>query len=1173
MYVEARKRLADWLRRQLIGPAGEGRLGMSPLDRYPTGVLHPVDPPVSGIDPATAGGGESEPALLDEQEEAAPADGEADGRQAFAQPARRRRYVPPSSVGFSCFVRGEVRLSITCSAAVYRDAGAGERDFVDRDEAGRFLPGEYTRIQLPERTVQWSSATARGESRVAIWEGQARAGVDVRARPHRDGRIVTVTLCNRDALDPDVPPRLRMRDRVAKSLFEAGLSCVVESGELVEYPRVDPSLLTEEEQELELQYREQRIYAVGHGAATNWDVRPGGKARVWSDFMPEAEVPMMTVNPGGDDAVLRLSRLADASMADEPEQSVGADASPADEPGQFADADASPADEPGQFTDADASMADALERFVDGYAGWIAEQERAASELGSPNERTAAGRICGRMSLALDRMRGCVEMLRTDRKAADSFRLANRAMLDQMVQADRAGGKATEPGDYRWRPFQLAFLLTVMVSAIREEDDFRDVLDLIWFPTGGGKTEAYLGLIAFLIVWRRLKYPGSGGGTAAFMRYTLRLLTRQQFERAARMVCALELIRRRRPERLGEAPIDVGIWVGGEISPNRYDQAREVVEEIRDGKPGARYKLLMERCPWCGSPFDVTRGYRATEVEFHFHCTDPGCAFGTDPRPLPCNVVDDALYEHPPSLLIGTIDKFARVAWEERTGAFFGAGTDSRPPSRPPELVIQDELHLVTGPLGSVAGLYEAGLDTLIVRRGVRPKYVASTATIRMAREQVQRLYARDLAVFPPPGLSHDDTWFARTDRERPGRLYVGYLAPLLDQQHCLAPLAAVLLAAPRALFDTDTDRDALLDAWWTQVVYHGSLKGVGNSHNAFVTDIRDFGRRLAHELRETHDAGIGEAHDAGAGHAPDARDGESDGAPALPSLAGQPGESDTPGGELEGAPDRFRNPRIAQLTSRRTARENAETFQQLTNRQEDDACLDAVLATNMVSVGLDVARLALMIVNGQPLTTAEYIQATSRVGRAEVPGLVVANYHRHQARSLSHYESFRPYHESFYRFVEPGSVTPHTWQVRSRALHAALVIALRHVCEDLRSNTSAGHFDQDKPEVQAVIAELKRRCERAAAEPGQGRDATSRLGRDTASHLDRLARQWHDEARRCGQERRQLAYQAQAGEKNADRLLYTHGETRPGLWATLHSMRNVEGAGSLKVHDWPPRA
>ena len=552
------------------------------------------------------------------------------------------------------------------------------------------------------------------------------------------------------------------------------------------------------------------------------------------------------------------------------------------------------------------------------------------------------------------------------------------------------------------------------------------------------------------------------------------------------------------------------------------------MEKIRAGRTEARYDLLLERCSWCGTPFDATHGYHSTEEEFHFHCRDPECEFGADPRPLPCNVVDEALYEQPPSLLIGTIDKFARVAWEERTGAFFGAGTGSRPP----ELVIQDELHLITGPLGSVAGLYEAGLDTLLVRRGVRPKYIASTATIRMAREQVRRLYARELAVFPPPGLSYGDSYFARTDHGRPGRLYVGYLAPMLDQQHCMAPLAAALLAGPQAVFGADSDPDELLDAWWTLVVYHGSLKGVGNSHNVFMTGVRDIGRRLAGELHEALRTG----------HTGQSRD--------------SCGEVDFPSG-------RFRSPRVDQLTSRRTAQDNAETFQRLAYPREADGCLDAVLATNMVSVGLDVARLALMIVNGQPLTTAEYIQASSRVGRADVPGLVFANYYRHQARSLSHYETFRPYHESFYRFVEPSSVTPHTYQVRSRALHAALVIAVRHGCAGLRGNTSAGHFDRDAPEVGAIIAELQRRCERAAAEPGQGRD--------TASHLHRLAGEWHDEARRCEQERRQLNYQAPDNERSADRLLYTHGESRRGLWATLHSMRNVEGSGSLRVHDWPP--
>ena len=842
---------------------------MSPLDRYPTGVLHPIDPGRSGIDPALAGTEEGEGALLDDQDDTAPSDGTPDD-QPVAQPARRRRYVPPSSVGFSFFVRGNVCLSISPSAAVYQDRNPG------RGEGGRFQSPLYERSVLQDCAVTWTrSAAASNETSDPIWEG--RASMDIRARPHRGGLIVTVTLSNRNELDASAWGRERTRDRVEKSLFEARLECVIESGALVDYPRVDPSLLTEEEQELELQYRQQRIYAIGHGAAADWELKRGRPARIWSDFMPEAEVPLITVETLGEEGALSLVRLAAAPIPDE------------------------------------------LERFVDRYADWAAEQIRLASEFPDGKRRATANRICGRMRIAVERMRACIEMLRTDPLAEEAFRLANRAMLDQMRQADRVAGRDT--GSYRWRPFQLAFLLTTMESVIREQDPFREVLDLIWFPTGGGKTEAYLGLIAFLIVWRRLQHPSSGGGTCVLMRYTLRLLTRQQFERAARMVCALELIRRENPARLGEVPIDIGIWVGREISPNTFVQARDLVDEIRNGRPDARFKLLLERCPWCGTSFDVVLGYHATGDDFGFRCADPECALGVDSNPLPCNVVDEALYRRPPSLLVGTIDKFARLAWEERAGAFFGVSNGSRPP----ELVIQDELHLITGPLGSVAGLYEAGLEALLVQRGVRPKYVASTATIRMAEQQVRRLYARELAVFPPPGLSHDDSYFARADRGHPGRLYVGYLSPMLDQQRCLAPLAAALLAAPPAVFDGHPDRDALLDAWWTQVIYHGSLKGVGNSHNAFMTDVRDFGRWITGGREEQR------ANE----HEPD------------------------------GSAWRLQHAGVAQLTSRRPAEENAETFQRLTRSREADGCLDAVLATNMISVGLDVARLALMIVNG----------------------------------------------------------------------------------------------------------------------------------------------------------------------------------------------------------------
>ena len=1094
IYVEARQRLVDWLRRQLIGPAGHGNLRISPLDRFTTGVLFPVQPGVSGTDPAAAAPDDVDPEATSDEEEDPLGDADAPEGRPAARPVRRGRYVPPSAVGFSCFVRGAARLSVTVGAATYARVG-------DRDDEGRFRSLEYERNALPEQVVTWSGPES---SDASVWEGCA--GVDVRARPWLDGRILTVTLFNRQRLDRDEPARARAQDLAERSLFEARLECVVDAGELVEYPRVDPSLLTDEERELELQYADRRIHAVGHGAAVDWRVEPGRPARIRTAWMPAADTPLVTVDTGGD-AVLGIERLAEASRPDD------------------------------------------LARFAAGYGVWIGAQREAAARL--ETEREAASRICGRMEVALDRMQRAVELLRTDRVVAEAFRLANRAMLDQMRQADRIDGREAEPPGYRWRPFQLAFLLTVLESAVREDDDFRDVLDLIWFPTGGGKTEAYLGLVAFLVFWRRLRHPATGGGTAAFMRYTLRLLTRQQFERAARIVCAMERMRRADPARLGDEPITVGIWVGGEISPNRFAQAMERVADLVSARPAARHALLVERCPWCRTPFDAARGYDAREDDFHFHCTNRACAFGADERPLPCNVVDEALYRDPPSLLIGTIDKFARLAWETRAGAFFGLGGGRR--RRPPELVIQDELHLITGPLGSIAGLYEAGIDTLLARRGVRPKYVASTATIHMAREQVRRLYARDLAVFPPPGLSCDDSYFARTDRDRPGRLYVGYLAPMLDQRHSLAPLAAALLAGPLAAFDGDADRDALLDAWWTQVIYHGSLKDVGNSHNAFVTDVRACGRRLAGERAEAARLGLDEEGDApddprgGSGHrggGPDERGDGPDDRGATPASVG--------------VLERTRNPRIAQLTSMRTAQENARTFQQLLRPRGHGECLDAVLATNMVSVGLDVARLALMVVNGQPLTTAEYIQATSRVGRAGVPGLVVTNYFRHQARSLSHYESFRAYHESFYRFVEPGSVTPFTSQARSRALHAALVIAVRHGCDHLRENASAGRFDPASPEVAAAVAELKRRCTRAAGD-GQAFE--------TAAHLDRLVRQWRDEVRRCRADRRQLDYQARDGESNADRLLYGHGESPRGLWRTLHSMRNVESTGMLKLH------
>ncbi|HEX22653.1 MAG TPA: helicase, partial [Chromatiales bacterium] len=674
---------------------------------------------------------------------------------------------------------------------------------------------------------------------------------------------------------------------------------------------------------------------------------------------------------------------------------------------------------------------------------------------------------------------------------------------------DRLHGKHRADQDYRWRPFQLAFLLTTLESTANEDSEFRDTVDLIWFPTGGGKTEAYLGLIAFQIALRRLRHSDTGGGTAVLMRYTLRLLTRDQFIRATRLICALELIRRERDD-LGSAPITIGMWVGEATCPNTFEKAAELVNKAR--ATGEKPSLVLSHCPWCGQEFEAARNYDSTAQRFHFLCRNSNCGFGTSPDGvLPCNVVDEALYAEAPTMLVATVDKFSRLTWEERANAFFG-GTRNRPP----EFIIQDELHLIASALGSVAGLYEAAIDTVLQLRGVYPKYIASTATIRMADQQVKRLYGREVAVFPPPGLNCDDAYFAHTVplEQRPGRIYVGYLAPMLNRQQCMAPLAATLLLSPYVLFESEQDVRELLDAWWTQVVYHGSLKGVGNSHTAFASDVRDFMRLL-----------LGTA-----------------GAQAQENEEAQKQQRSTPG--------------IAQLTSLQTAEQNAEIFARLRKTRDEDGCLDAVLATSMISVGLDVARLALMTINGQPLTTAEYIQASSRVGRGEVPGVVFANYYRDQARSLSHYESFRPYHEAFYRFVEPTSVTPYTYQARSRALHAALVIVMRHAGLGLLGNNTAADFDTDNLRVAEAAERLKRRC--ALAAPDQA-DEVNR-------HIESLMAEWQIEVERCQIAKRKLDYQVPDQDNGRDRLLYNHDDKIRGLWPTLQSLRNVENTALLKA-------
>jgi hypothetical protein len=1076
---DGREQIYSWLRHCLIGPedASETALlnDIKPLNRWQSGILFPVLTDAHGldaeIDDAEDADGELGPA---ENGESPPVDA-----KATSQP--KRRFVPPSSVGFSFYIEGEaIRLQVIPRAARYEPAD-------DRTKSGRadhWQPVALGRDDADATMVAAPSVRRRQQQRHPVFD--ERAEVMVLWRPVGTGWLVTISLSNTQQ-DPGKgdDPR-KAADRNARALLRVVLACIIEAGHVGDYPRVDTSLLDDEERELELQYRSHRIFAIGHGSAVDWEVSNGQVRRIQTDFLPRVEVRQVSADGGpADTAALDIDWLAEIEN-----------------------------DPPARF--------EVLGAFAERYGNWIRRRESSIAQLAIP-QQTTAGRIVTRMREALRRIREGIDLLRTDPVARRVFAYANRAIAAQMRQAMLIAG--SPPRAPTWRPFQLAFVLLALPSALEPDHPDRDVVDLIWFPTGGGKTEAYLGLLACVICWRRLKYPTSGGGTAALMRYTLRLLTKDQFRRAARLVCALELLRREVSD-LGAEPITLGLWVGGASSPNTFGEAQQAIDLAlaADGEsdvalPGT---LVLEQCPWCGERLRLPNNVDAGPGHLHFRCTAHDCAFGSDADAiLPCNVVDTALYEKPPTLLLATVDKFARLAWEERAGAFLGG-----PGRRPPELIIQDELHLIASALGSIAGLYEAALDTVLTVRGVPPKIIASTATIRQARDQVRRLFGRIPAIFPPPGLDADDSYFARTvpTSERPGRLYVGYLAPARNQQHCLAPLAAALLAAPELLFGEapPADREALQDAWWTLLVYHGSLKGIGISRNA-LQDIETLMVQLLREHRQRY------AVEPSASVCEPGSD-----KPLRPHLA----------------------ERITQMTSHMSPDENAWAFARLRLPRDHPDALDLALATNMVSVGLDVARLAVMVINGQPFTTAEYIQASSRVGRGEVPGIVVANYYRDQARSLSHYESFRAYHESFYRFVEPTSVTPFTWQARQRALHAALVITVRHACPELAANERAGGFNPTCPEIARLVQELERRCRRA--DPGRGEA--------TAQHLRELVQQWANQVSSAHAQHQRLVYSGRDGDRRDLRLLHNHDDKVPGLWRTLHSMRNVENTALVRI-------
>ena len=526
----------------------------------------------------------------------------------------------------------------------------------------------------------------------------------------------------------------------------------------------------EELQSYRLLYRHAKNFAVGHGCAADWDDEPDAvRARaVRTSFIPSHALRLADSNREIASSALSMSALARG--------------------------------------DRDAVVGD-LRSFCDGYRRWIDECRAEIDQL-DPEFREIARRHLDDRDEAhprgcaqtLGRMLEGVDVLGDDDRAWRAFQLANRAMLAQRQRTTwhergNPGDGPDSSADHEWRPFQLAFILMCLPGTVDDHDGYRETVDLLWFPTGGGKTEAYLGLIAFVLFHRRLRDGHRADGVAVLMRYTLRLLTIQQFERAALLICCCEAIRREE-QGLGEAPFLIGLWVGRGGTPNDLAEAEDALARLKNGqKVDESNPVQVHRCPWCGArltnwDYWVDKGSRQLRLQCSTRKSQPGrCAFAEG---LPIVLVDEELYARRPSLVIATVDKFAALPWKSDTGRLFGVDTSSRPP----ELIVQDELHLISGPLGTLAGLYETAVDVLCSHFGRRPKIVASTATIRRADRQTAALFARPMHQFPPPGLDARDSYFAveAADDAKATRMYVGLMAPGVSQTTLMVRTYAALL-------------------------------------------------------------------------------------------------------------------------------------------------------------------------------------------------------------------------------------------------------------------------------------------------------------------------------------------------------------------------------------------
>ena len=1103
-YAEVRQKIIDMLKVDLMGPIDENEvLDENPRHAYIVGMLAPQT------------GKDSPASVMNEQEVDADISYEdsedyTSGEDDENEPIMSTRFKLPSSIGISFYIESSTpSINLAISWGDYTKSTEKRLN----KEGKEISVSCYTRQPMSETIVVNFSEFQKNKEYRLIADSNVYVHIS-RIALKKGFSLVTAYVINK---------RRTPESNVESLMFQVSIKAYSpDNSNIVIAEHICREVLASDEF-----YFEQRpILGRGRGCAATWEQTKDGRASsVESDFIPQYEFPGVSAAlEGFDKFFFSMQFMSVAKKKDE--------------------------------------IIEKLNILADTYDDWIQTKLIADDKMSDADFKNQIGEdVVTKCQEALKRIREGISLLVEDDISFDAFCFMNRAMILQrnIMNYAKKHGEGIEcsfkdfadprvpDNNFGWRPFQIAFILMNLNAIVDPEHKDREVVDLLYFPTGGGKTEAYLGLMAFVIVNRRLRANDNDeynrdGGVTAILRYTLRLLTTQQRDRITKMVLAAELIRQKEYPKYGTEPISIGFWVGGSVTPNSFDELKEDPEDSEKTDKARRQKRLIYKqlltCPFCGKlltedEFCIDIATKSVSI----YCADKTCIFykyKADKIKIPVYLVDEEIYAKCPTIILSTVDKFARLPWAVETNALFGRvdrmcsrdgyvaigaehskhnRTGDLPkstlipirPFLPPELIIQDELHLITGPLGTVYGAYETVIEDFSTYsaggKTIKPKYVVSTATIKNAGEQTKCLYARkETAQFPPNGFEIGDSFFIKEIPVRldPFRKYVGVCAPGQSVKTVLLRIYSIILQEAYTL-SLDEECKEYIDPYYSLVGYYNSIRELGGAVRLLQDDIPDRIQRIKKKYQMDK--------------------------------------------------QRYLSHKV-EITSRMSSYDIPKKLKQLEITCDSKDCLDTAIATNMIAVGMDVDRLGLMVVTGQPKQNSEYIQATSRIGRA-FPGLVVALYNPYRPRDLSHYENFTGYHSQLYRFVEGTTATPFSARARDRVMHALIIAAMRLRYPNMALNDGAANIgsmtDTQIKEIKNLILDRLNIIKPSARV-------------DADNEIDTFIDNW----KLLTAQPKQLRYYVVKTEKY-NRLMNNYGEICSDFEkATLRSMREVENAANM---------